>query len=69
MMTAMQKKSLQKAMNIQNPQGGNIEDDESKYESLITQMAKKRVSKLIEITEKEYDPNANWGEEEQNEVR
>lgn len=27
-------------------------------------MAKKRVSKLIEITEKEYDPNAHWGEDQ-----
>jgi len=28
---------------------------------LISQLAKKRVSKLIEITEKEYDPNSDWG--------
>ena len=57
---------MQKAVGVQKPQGSGAtyEDDESKYESLIAHLAKKRVSKLIEITEKEYDPNAHWGEDQ-----
>lgn len=57
----MQKKVLSKAISLQNTQGGSNQDDEQKYETLISQLAKKRVSKLIEITEKEYDPNSDWG--------
>jgi hypothetical protein len=50
-------------MSIPDSKLKGAESDIANYDSLVSQMAKKRASKLIEIVEKEYDTNANWNQE------